>query len=280
MVKDKNVILTGAGGGIGKVITRHFLNAGDHLILIDISEENLRQLKKSLNNNNGEIDYYVADISSEDDVQSMFEKIKKKYDRIDVLINNAGIQKPIGPFKKNNLKLWKKNVEVNLIGAVNMTHSVLPSMIRYRKGKIINLSGGGSTSPRQNFSAYAVAKTGIVRFTEILALELSEYNIDVNAISPGSINTKMLDEVIESKEFAGKEFKDALKRKSQGGNNPEIAASLISYLASDDSDGITGKLISAIWDPWNTKEFQDLCKSDRDFATLRRIDNKYFYSKI
>lgn len=279
MLKEKNVILTGAGGGIGKVITRHFLDAGANLILIDNSEDSLDKLKIEHKENAHRIQYFTGDITNCGGIKSIINQVVAENEVIDVLINNAGIQAPIGPFQKNDLSLWKKNIDVNLFGAVNMTHSVLPSMIRYRKGKIINMSGGGSTSPRPNFSAYAIAKTGIVRFTETIAVELQKYNIDVNAVAPGAINTGMLDEVLESEDLAGKEYMSSLKRKEIGGNDPNLAAELIIFLASEYSDGITGKLISAPWDPWNDKSFQDLLREDKDLATLRRIDNKYFYGK-
>ena len=275
LLTGKNIILSGAGGGIGSVITGHLRDAGARMILIDISPENLNTVKDAKYND----DYYICDISSSDSVKLLLEKISRKYDRIDVLINNAGIQAPIGEFYGNPLNLWKRNIEVNLMGSVYLTWYVLPFMLDQRKGKIINFSGGGSTSPRPNFSAYAVAKTGIVKFTEELAVELKEYGIDVNAISPGAINTGMLDEVLASKELAGSEYVSSLKRKEIGGQDPAVVAALVCFLASDESDGISGKLISAPWDSWENPDFQDQLKNDKDLATLRRIDNKYFSRK-
>ena len=116
----------------------------------------------------------------------------------------------------------------------------------------------------------------MVRLTETLAVELKEYNIDVNAISPGAVNTKMLEEVLQAGTMAGKEAAEAEKRKEVGGDDPLLAAELVSFLASDGSDGITGKLISAKWDPWRDEDFQRQLRADKDFATLRRIDGKYF----
>ena len=275
LLTGKNIILSGAGGGIGSVITRRLRDAGARMILIDISPENLNTVKDAKYND----DYHICDISSSDSVKLLLEKISRKYDRIDVLINNAGIQAPIGEFYGNPLNLWKRNIEVNLMGSVYLTWYVLPFMLDQRKGKIINFSGGGSTSPRPNFSAYAVAKTGIVKFTEELAVELKEYGIDVNAISPGAINTRMLDEVLASKELAGSEYVSSLKRKEIGGQDPAVVAALVCFLASDESDGISGKLISAPWDSWENPDFQDQLKNDKDLATLRRIDNKYFSRK-
>lgn len=274
-INGKNVILTGAGGGIGTVITGFMRKAGARLIHVDISDEYLDNIRDSSYND----DYFICDISDQNSVRLLYNEINKKYSRIDVLINNAGIQAPIGQFHSNSLDLWRHNIDVNLMGAVYMSWYVLPMMIKQGKGKIINFSGGGSTSPRPNFSAYAVAKTGIVKFTEELAVELKDFGIDVNAISPGAINTKMLDEVLAVKELAGDEYQASVKRKEIGGNDPVLAAKLIGFLASDRSDGITGKLISAPWDPWAEPDFQNQLRSDKDLASLRRIDNKYYSRK-
>jgi len=271
-VSGKVIILTGAGGGIGSVVTDFLRKSSAKLILVDISKEFLDNIRDPVSDD----DYYVCDISDLKAVKKFYDEICEKYSRIDVLINNAGIQTPIGPFHSNSLDLWKHNIDVNLMGAVYMSWYVLPMMIKQRKGKIINFSGGGSTSPRPNFSAYAVAKTGIVKLTEELAVELKDFGIDVNAISPGAINTKMLDEVLEVKELAGDEYMASVKRKEKGGNDPYLSARLIGFLASDQSDGITGKLISAPWDPWAEPDFQNQLRNYKDLASLRRIDNKYY----
>ena len=270
ILKNKTIVITGGSGGIGSVVAKKCHDKGANIILIG---NNTNELKES-----GYF-YIVADVSSEIEIQNTFEKIVEKYKTIDVLINAAGIQPPIGEFSTNDLSLWKKNIEVNLFGTIHTTYCVLPLMKKQQHGKIINFSGGGATGPRQNFSAYACAKTAIVRFTEILAEEVKIFNIDINAIAPGAVNTNMLKEVLNEKENAGKEYADAVKRKNLGGTSPEIAASLILFLSSKESNGITGKLISAPWDPWQDKIFQMRLKTEKNIYTLRRIDEKYFYEK-
>jgi NAD(P)-dependent dehydrogenase (short-subunit alcohol dehydrogenase family) len=140
-------------------------------------------------------------------------------------------------------------------------------------GKIINLSGGGATNPLPRLSAYAASKAAVVRLTETLAEELREHSIMVNAIAPGALNTRLLDEVLEAgPELVGSEFYEkALKQRETGGAPIEKGVALCVYLASSASDGITGKLISALWDPWeNLGELRsELEKSD--IYTLRRI---------
>lgn len=276
ILKNKTVLVTGAGRGIGRVIALKCAAEGARLVLFARTESELRDTCAVITDGGGEAHPFVCDISSGDTVRAALADATKVCGQVDVLVNNAGVQPPIGPFVDVDIDEWKRNIGVNLFGLLHVTAGVLPGMIAKKRGKIVSLSGGGSTSPRPNFSAYAVSKTAIVRLTETLAVELRESHIDVNAVSPGAINTGMLDEVIQAGSLAGKEAGDAGKRKDSGGDNPEMAADLICFLASDESDGITGKLISARWDPWKEESFRDELRSDRDVATLRRIDNKYF----
>ncbi|MDR3611414.1 MAG: SDR family NAD(P)-dependent oxidoreductase [Ignavibacteriaceae bacterium] len=278
-LENKNIIITGAGRGIGRETAKKLSSYGANLILLSRTEGELKDTLNSLGKNRRDSFYKVLDISKKKDVKDIFGEIIDRIDRIDGLVNNAGIQMPIGPFEKTDIAAWANNLEINLLGTVYCTYNVIQKMIKSRKGKIINLSGGGSTSSRVNFSPYGVAKTAVVRFTETIAEELLPYNIDVNSISPGAINTKMLDDVLAVQERAGGEYKDALKRKAEGGDDPEKAAELIAFLCSDESDGITGKLISAQWDPWQTEEFRMLLKNDKDIGTLRRIDNRNYFKK-
>jgi len=275
----KNIILTGAGRGIGRAIALEIARQGGALALISRSEQELQETLNLIHVVSPASFFIVADMSKRESVHNAFLFIKKRLDIIDVLINNAGIQGPIGLFHENNLDDWEMNLRTNLLGPVVLTHAVLPLMMAQKMGKIINMSGGGATGTRPNFSAYAVAKTAIVRFTENLADEYREFNIDINAVAPGAVNTKMLAEVICSDKKAGKELAEAIKRQSAGGTDPEIPARLISFLASDASNGITGKLISAPWDPWQTEEYCQNLRNDRNLGTLRRIDNKYFIEK-
>jgi NAD(P)-dependent dehydrogenase (short-subunit alcohol dehydrogenase family) len=278
-LENKNIIITGAGRGIGRETAKKLSSYGANLILLSRTEPELKDTLNALGRNRRDSFYRVLDISKKKLVKNVFGEIIDRVQKIDALVNNAGIQMPIGLFENTDLAAWANNLEVNLLGTVYCTYNVIHNMIKNKKGKIINLSGGGSTSPRVNFSAYGVSKTGIVRFTETIAEELKPFNIDVNSISPGAVNTKMLDEVLVSAESAGNEYKDAIKRKAEGGDDPQTAAELIAFLCSEESDGITGKLISAKWDAWQTVEFQSILKNEKDAGTLRRIDNKNYFKK-
>jgi NAD(P)-dependent dehydrogenase (short-subunit alcohol dehydrogenase family) len=145
-------------------------------------------------------------------------------------------------------------------------------MKRLGRGKIIQLSGGGATSPLPGLSAYAASKAAVIRFIETLSIELKPHRVDVNAIAPGALNTRMLREVIEAgPERVGEDFHQrGLEQLRSGGTPLERGAELAVWLASVASDGITGKLLSAVWDPWRelAKYRKDL---DSDVYTLRRV---------
>jgi len=195
------------------------------------------------------------------------------FGRVDVLVNNAGVQPPIGPLWQNDADEWMRAVAVNLFGPMLCIKAVLPGMMERQRGKILNLSGGGATSPRPNFSAYAASKAALVRLTETLAEELGPYNIQVNALAPGAINTRMLNEVLAAGERAGAELTQAQRRAEKGGNSIELAAQLAVFLASADSDGLTGKLVAAPYDDWQSWDAARIAAiNESPWYTLRRID--------
>ncbi len=273
------MLVTGASRGIGRSVSVECAREGGTVVLIARTETELKETYGMIRSLSPRSFFAVADILDREGVTRIVRDVVSRFGRIDALVNNAGVQPPIGPFVDNPLDDWWRNVELNLLGTATMIKHVLPVMIKQNRGKIVNFSGGGATSPRQNFSAYGVSKTAIVRFTETLAVELQNNHIDVNAVAPGAINTRMLKEVLEAGESAGGEHLEALQRNQMGGDDPRVAADLVLYLISDQSDGVTGKLISAKWDPWREDAFQQLLKSDRDVATLRRIDVRSYYRK-
>ena len=215
----------------------------------------------------------VADVAESESVDALIDFAIDKMGRIDILVNNAGIYGPKGPTDSVDWVQWVQALNVNLLGSVLMCRGVITHMKRQGYGKIVQLSGGGATNPLPNLSSYAVSKAGIVRFIETLAIEVAEYGIDANAIAPGALNTRMLDEILASdSETVGKEFYErALQQKASGGAGLEKGASLAVFLGSAGSDGITGKLISAIWDPWEELDRYKADLEDSDIYTLRRI---------
>ena len=223
-----------------------------------------------------------CDVSDEKRVSTTIAEIVSRWDQIDILVNAAGIQSPFGKFEETKPEEWKRNYEVNVYGTYLMTRAVLPFMGKQRRGKITNLSGGGSTASRPRLSAYASSKSAVVRLTETIADELRTENrqIDINAIAPGAVNSFMTKEILESRELAGeKEFADATKTQKSGGTDPALLAEFFLFLASKKSDGISGKLISALWDDWKNLPQQVVPLQKSSLYTLRRIDGRSFYEK-
>jgi len=273
MLKDKVAIVTGGSRGIGKAIAKAFLREGAKVVIAARSELEINNSVKELSSQ-GQIIGIPTDVSKQEEVQNLRQETLRQYQSLDILVNAAGIQGPIGPLAEVEIQDWVYNLHVNLIGTVLCCKAALPTMISQKKGKIINFSGGGATSPRPNFSAYACSKAAIVRFTEVLAMEVKDYGIDVNVIAPGAVNTRMLDEILAAGLADGEELIEAKKRKTQGGMSADLAAELVLFLASEASNGLTGKLISAPhddWRAWDGKRIGELMSGP--WLTLRRLDS-------
>jgi len=267
-------LITGATRGLGRTLANAFWQAGASLALTARQSDALERLVADLGKRSGqEVITVTEDLANPQAAGKIVNSIEGKFPRLDVLINNAAIQGPIGPLWENDWKEWLKTIQVDLLSPIALCRAVSPWMIKRGGGSIINLSGGGATSPRANFSAYATAKTGLVRFSETLAEELRPYNVRVNCIAPGAMNTAMLNEVVDrGADAAGqKEYAQAVKVQQDGGASIQRVAQLCLFLVSDAARDISGKLISAVWDPWASlpKRIDELSSSD--IYTLRRI---------
>jgi 3-oxoacyl-[acyl-carrier protein] reductase len=267
------VVVTGGGMGVGKEIARAFSHAGDKLVLCGRTREPLQQTAAEVSTFEDQVTWAQCDVSQNESVARFVGETVDAHGRIDVLVNNAGVYGPIGTAVENDPEAWLQALQINLFGVFLMTHHVAPQMIRQGGGAIINLSGGGATSPKPRYSAYASAKSGVVRFTEITAIELAEHKIRVNAIAPGFIATRLHDETIAA---AGPDAEAVKKKVEQGGDDPTKAAELAVFLASPEAEGINGKLFSSIWDDWKGNETQAALRRSPELYTLRRIDDFMF----
>jgi len=269
-----NALITGASRGLGKTLAEHFWREGWSLILLARGEQALSEVARSLGERVGQsVHTFVADLTCPRDVERIVTTAKSRVPHLDALINNAGIQGAVGPAWENNWDEWQETLQVDLLAPVALCLQVAPWMIQSGSGSIINLSGGGATGPRANFSAYATAKAGLVRFSETLAEELKPHNIRVNCIAPGAMRTAMLEDVVAKGEAATgkKEYETAVRVLREGGAPMQRVADLALFLASDASHGITGRLISAVWDTWEQwPEHLDALEAS-DAYTLRRI---------
>lgn len=270
-LKDRVALVTGGSQGIGKAIVRRLLEEGTHVAFCGRDAERLRTAAVELSALGPDLLPVQADVSIPGDVERLAADTLRRFGRIDLLVNNAGTYGPIGPAWENDVRHWQQTLSVNLGGAFLLCHEVVPEMIRAGRGKIINLSGGGAASPFPRFSAYAVSKAALVRFTETLAVELADYNIQVNAVAPGFVATALHEATLTAGEKAGPFLRKTQETLAEGAVDPTIAARLVAFLASAKGDRITGKFIHAVWDNWAEFEghVDDLAKTD--VYTLRRI---------
>ncbi len=253
------LVITGSSSGIGKFLADS-LEARGHFVC---------GLARSVQARFG----FQCDVSDWSSLQNCAEKITAKWEAVDGLICCAGIQEPIGPAMEINPTAWRSALAVNLDGTFFSIRAFYPLLRRApHRAKVICFSGGGSTSPRPNFAAYGVSKTGVVRLVETLAAEWEKQPLDINAVAPGAIFSRMTEQVLaRGAAAAGQiEFERASKQSRDNASQLGQVLGLIEFLLSSQSDGISGKLISAQWDPWE-KLHELKADLNSDIYTLRRI---------
>jgi 3-oxoacyl-[acyl-carrier protein] reductase len=272
-LQGRNAIVTGGSTGLGRAIVEAFLREGANVTFCarnaaDVATT-LRELRSWLPAGQQVIGL-AADVSRADDVDKLFAAAAPLGD-LHILVNNAGIYGAIGPIEEVDFEAWKRTFEINLFGMVLTVRRAIPGMKARRYGKLIQISGAGA-APIPNCSAYVVSKMAVTRLTEALAEELRAFGIDSNAIAPGPLATRLVKEVLEAgPERAGADFYARNLRWSQEGGVPlDLPARVAVYLASAQSDGITGKLIAAQWDPWETLH-EHKAELAGDIYTVRRI---------
>ena len=275
ILDGRAALITGASQGLGKEIAAAFLREGASIAICARDAATLEATRRALE---ADIAATTAkavlarpcDVSKPAQVDAFVREAVAAYPHLDIVVNCAGVYGPKGRVQDNDWSEWVRAIEIDLFGAVLLARAVVPHLEQRGHGKFIQLSGGGATNPLPRLSAYAASKAAVVRFCETLALEAP--SIDVNCIAPGALNTRMLDEIIAAgPEAVGETFyKRSVEQKAQGGVPLDKGAALAVWLASPASDGITGKLLSAVWDPWQglPEHREDL---RGDIYTLRRI---------
>ena len=268
---DRRALVTGGGRGIGKAIALELARAGARLALLARTRSELDEVAAEIDAlGREECRVVVADLGETDQVREGLAELLDAWGGVDVLVNNAAILGPIGRTDRVSPVAWTQTLQVNLFACFLCTHLVLPGMIQRNSGKIINLSGGGAVSPRPYFAAYSAAKAGVVRFTETLSEEVAEFRIDVNAMAPGAVHTRMFDQVVAAGDTIGSgEVASARQQAEDGGGEATHAAALALFLASPRSDGLSGRLLSAVWDAWEEIDVEAVMSSDE--FTVRRI---------
>lgn len=266
-------LITGASRGLGFHLALSFWEAGWSLVLVARSSKQLEDLAGAMTSRPRQtVNVIVADLADPAAPDQVIAAARKLTRGIEMLINNAAVQGPVGPLWKNDWQAWEATLRVDLLAPAALCRATLPWMIETGGGRIVNVSGGGAAGPRPNFSAYAAAKAGLVRFSETLAEEARPFNISVNCIAPGAMNTAMLRDVFALGAAVTGEREHALAAKAiaASGDMPCVAR-LCLFLASTQGQRITGKLISAIWDDWTRWPDHIEALESGDLYTLRRV---------
>lgn len=223
-LKDKVALITGGGRGIGKAIALAYAREGARLALCARTASEIEETTREIQSLRGECRSWVCDVSLEEPVRELIRETEKSYGRIDILVNNAGVMTQPVPIAELEVKKWDYTIAVNLRGSFLVTKAVLPLMMRQNSGSIINLSSTIGRGAYADFGAYAVSKWGIEGFTQTLAAEVRAYNIRVNSVEPGVVATKLT---------------------GYRGSKPESVTEVFVFLASDESKGITGRMLSS-----------------------------------
>lgn len=229
-LRDKIAIITGGGRGIGRETALLFAAEGAKVAVSARSSDQLAEVAKKINDSGGEALGIRCDVTSEKDVEKMVEETLQKFGRIDILVNNAGILQS-GPIVSVETDEWRRVIEINLIGTFLCTKVVAPTLIEQKRGRIINVSSRSGKIGHPFLTAYCASKHGVVGFTKSLAEELAPFNITVNAICPGVVETDMVSETV---------------REQVGSSiiKPRQIAELALYLASDESSAVNGEAIN------------------------------------
>ncbi|AOT72909.1 SDR family NAD(P)-dependent oxidoreductase [Geosporobacter ferrireducens] len=238
-LENKSIIITGAGKGIGSTVAQHLASLGSKVCIADIDLTAAQETVEEIRKTNGAAMAVFCDITSQEDIQKMVNKVLNLYGGIDVLINNAGLF-PIKTFDAMTLEDWSKVININLTGTFCVTQPVYQQMKKQGYGKIVNVASAAGRVGGIGFVHYSAAKSGVIGFTRALAREAASSGIQVNAIAPGLIETNTAKSVFPS--YALKEF---IRNVPMGrlGREEDISG-ILSFLCSDESSYITGQVFA------------------------------------
>lgn len=234
-LSGKSVVITGAGKGIGEALARRFGDAGCRVVVNDIDSASAATVAAAITADGGEACAAPADVSESTQVDSMFDTALDEFGAVDVLVNNAGLVSPMLHFFEADEAWWRRIIDVNLTGHFLCCHRAAKIMAKAGGGSIINMSSGGATRAHRSFTAYDASKGGIEALTRAMALDLGPYNIRVNALMPGSIDTMGLDD--EARRLRGENVPAGRIGDPYDMTGPAL------FLASDDAAYVTGDVI-------------------------------------
>jgi NAD(P)-dependent dehydrogenase (short-subunit alcohol dehydrogenase family) len=241
MIKGKVAIVTGAGGGVGKAISKRLSSEGCKVIMLGRDRAKLQKAASEIGNKKNTMTV-IADITKEAEVLSAIDQTINSFDKIDILINNAGIINDPTPFHEMSEDQWDDLVKTNLFGMFRMTKAVIPIMIENGAGSIVNISSvlGIRSIPRVPLSVYAATKAGVIMFTRSIAVEYGQYKIRCNCVAPSTIRSSIIEPYLQDEE-AKKLLESTFPLHVIG--EPEDISGAVAYLCSDDSKWVTGTIM-------------------------------------
>lgn len=243
-LKDKVVVVTGGGGGIGSATCERFGEEGAHVVVADIKAEAAQAVTDRITAAGGKASPMVVDLTDAEAVRAAVEKVEAEIGPIDVLVNNAGWDLFV-PFLKSEPDYWSKIIDINLRSVLNITHAVLGGMVGRGAGRVISVASDAARVGSSGESVYAACKAGVIAFSKTLAREHARDGITLNCVCPGPTDTAMLEGFLHAAGNRDK-LRDAFARAVPMGRlgRPEDLPGAILFFASDDAGFITGQVIS------------------------------------
>jgi NAD(P)-dependent dehydrogenase (short-subunit alcohol dehydrogenase family) len=271
----RRILITGASRGIGRVVAKRLARQGADIVAVARDRPALESLRSEL----GPGRHAVIPLDVRDHAAWVAARGLIAPDgKLAGVVTAAAVVTPIGPIGSWGIEEFRETLDVNVVGTLAAITSTIDYLMAAGNASVVAFSGGGATGPLPRFDAYAASKAAVVRLAENLAHELEPHQVRVNSVAPGFVVTDIHNATLEAgPELVGAGYYDrtAQAMAAGEGDSPDLAAELVAFLVSDASVGITGKLISARWDPWHDPEFRERLR-DSDFATLRRIDDQFF----
>ncbi len=233
--RDKVTIVTGGASGLGKAIARGFAEEEAFVIILDKLEGEAERTVKEIESQGGRAVAIKVEATDGQEVGSVVREIVRKWDRIDILINNIGGGESV-PFLETDETLWRKVLELNLMIPLRFCHAVLPYMVKQQYGRVVNIASIAGRQPRPMAVIYSAAKAGVISITRSLAVAMAPYNIRVNSVGPGIMDTALARQ-------AGPEHMEPIFKQTALGrwSQPEEVAAAVMFLASDEASYIVGQ---------------------------------------
>jgi len=243
-LSKKVAIITGGSGAIGQAICQRFSDEGILVGILDINKEKGIEIADEINRKGGTALAREVDITDYNSIVEATYEIESSFGPTDILVNNAGWDRLIN-FIDTEPSFWNEIISINLIGALNMHHIIVPGMLERQSGKVINIASDAGRVGSSGEAVYSACKGGLIAFTKTLARELARNGICCNAVAPGPVDTPLLRSMIPDGNLDGglaKAFQKAIPMRRLG--EPSDIPGIVAFLASQDSDYITGQIIS------------------------------------